>query len=90
MTQLHKEQLYLTLPDCFQGFSLGANHRSGAGFTFEGLCGPWRVVLVRVEFQCQFPVGFFQILIGSFSVHSQNFIVILALLYPARGEGSKQ
>lgn len=62
-----------------------AQHRVRVANGFKGLRSPWRVVLIRVKLQREFPVRLFQVLVRSFSVDSQNFVVIFALLYPPDG-----
>lgn len=42
---------------------LRVSHKVGSCVTFKGLGGPWRVVLIGVELQRQFPVSLLQVLV---------------------------
>lgn len=52
--------------------------------TFKGFCCSGSLVFVWMELESELPVGFFELLVSSFFVHSENFIIILTALYSAR------
>lgn len=60
------------------------------GVTFKGLCCSGCVVLVRMELQRQFPVSFLKIIISSFFVNAEHFVIVLAPFYSKRQEKKQQ
>lgn len=49
--------------------------------TFKGICCTGCMVFVRVELECELPVGFLQVIVTDFFVDAQHFVVVLAALY---------
>ena len=51
--------------------------------TFESICGSWSEILVRVKLEGQLPVRLLQIFIAGILGNTEDFIKVLAILYPA-------
>ena len=52
--------------------------------TFEGICRPGCCVLVRVELQGQFPVGFLQVILAHISSHTKNGVEVFSFQHSVR------
>lgn len=63
---------------------------TSAQVTFKRLRCSRSVILVRMEFQSEFSVWSFQVIVRGVFLHSENFIEVFALFYPVQGTDDLQ